>query len=410
MVKQKLIFKKRNYTMKKILFLQCSTNLINKGINKNNIASLYYEGIYTYKKEDGYYKGVDFWELPLWIAEISGLLADYEKTLHIVKDINETKNFLNNNSFDYILFSALDVNKNFYIDIVKDYKNTAIFLIGGYIDFSIFKDFNNVKVFESIPLLADFLKIDYKYNLDFSLFKGNYTIPRLTLSTGCKNHCKFCTIEKTIKEKSLQDVIMQAKSFEELNFKLIYLNDKTFGQAKNYNDLKIAYKIIKTYNKNFKGFIIQTTTAQILKKGFIEDLKNNYVVIVEIGIETYNNDLLFNLRKPQNTKTIDKAIELLHNADIKIIGNFIIGFINETKETYNNTLNFIKKNKEKLYILNIYNLALYSNAELAKEIKHIENDTNELIQEKSFYNDTQKQANNHFYNAIFKIGLRILKK
>ena len=129
MVKQKLIFKKRNYTMKKILFLQCSTNLINKGINKNNIASLYYEGIYTYKKEDGYYKGVDFWELPLWIAEISGLLADYEKTLHIVKDINETKNVLNNNSFDYILFSALDVNKNFYIDIVKDYKNTAIFFI-----------------------------------------------------------------------------------------------------------------------------------------------------------------------------------------------------------------------------------------------------------------------------------------
>ena len=182
--------------------------------------------------------------------------------------------------------------------------------------------------------------------------------------------------------------INQIEAFKPLKFKLIYLNDKTFGQAGNYKLLKKVYEYIKAYNKDFQGFIIQTTCLQILKQGFIDDLKECHIFACELGIETFNNNLLHALKKPQSEKTIIKAVSLLKQADIKIIANLIIGLIGETKETYNKTLNFIKENEKDIYLLNIYNLAIYLNTELSKEVKtEKEEDLNENSTNKSFYTE-----------------------
>ncbi|MBN1467761.1 MAG: hypothetical protein JW924_03465, partial [Fusobacteriaceae bacterium] len=61
------------------------------------------------------------------------------------------------------------------------------------------------------------------------------------------------------------------------------------------------------------------------------------------------------------------------------------------------------------FILNIYNLAIYQNTELSREIKiNNKNDLNELNYEKSFYNAIQRKNNKYFYNSIFKFGLKVL--
>ena len=392
-----------------ILFCQFSTNFINKDTIPD-ISGVYYNSIYTQKKIDGYYKGADFWEIPLWIAEIAGSLPQAVKNLYIVKDISGAVDYINNSPADYILFSVLDINKNYILEIIKQCQNKN-FIVGGYVDFTDFKSFKNVNIIENIPALCKFLKVEYKYNLDFTLFKGMKIIPRLTLSNGCLNVCKFCSIPKEIKTTSYRDILKQVKSFKDLSFKLVYLNDKTFGQAKNYILLGKLYKRIKKHNPDFKGFIIQTTTSQVIKPDFIREFPGLHIFAVELGIESFNNDILRELKKPQNIEIILRAIKILKSLNVKIIGNFVIGFLNETKKSYNNTLQFIRENKENFYLLNIYNLAIYKNTELSREINSTgKNDFNELSREKSFYNDTQKKEIEIFYKEIFKLGLTILKR
>lgn len=395
--------------MKSILFCQFHNSFINGNYEKN-IADCYYTGIYKYKENDGYYKQDCFFELPLWIAEIKGSIKDkYNTTLLIIDDIQKAINEINIVNPDYICFSVLDVNKAYIHEIIKVCPD-KLFILGGYINFESFKAYNNVKIFDSIMAFINFLGLPYIYNLDYSLFKEYKTIPRLTLSKGCLNKCKFCIVEKQITEINKRDIIKQIRAFKDLNFKLVYLNDKTFGQCKNYKLLPLIYKRIKAYNPNFKGFIIQTSCSMFLKKSFVDIIKSSHIFACELGIETYNNKLLQGLNKPQNIKVINEAMKQLIKLDIKIIPNIIIGLVGENKETYNNTLNFIKEYKDNIYLLNIYNLAVYLNSELAKEISIInDNDLNENSTNKSFYDNEALKDNEYFYNEIFKLGITILK-
>ena len=54
----------------RICFLQISDNLINP-VDVNNPADVYFKAIWNHLDGEGYFKPPHFWELPLWIAELS---------------------------------------------------------------------------------------------------------------------------------------------------------------------------------------------------------------------------------------------------------------------------------------------------------------------------------------------------
>lgn len=384
----------------KLVFCQISTNLINKP--SDTITDKYYNKLWTAKKSDGCVKPDDFWELPLWITEACYTLSNFEHELCIIRNTNQQLP-----QGDYYLFSVLDVNRDIVKQIIKN-NPAKYFLLGGYT-----KPFNYPNIttcwFDNIEQLTRWFNKPYKYGTDYSLFKGFDCIPRLTLSTGCYNSCKFCTIEKDIKEKGATDIIRQMESFKDLNFKLVYVNDKTFGQANNYWRLKECYEYTKGYNPKFKGFIIQTTCRQVIK--FMhenENLKALGIFAAELGIETFNDNILKALRKPQTETSIELAVLKLVQQDIKVIGNFIIGLPDENLRTYCKTINFIEDNHKRFYALNIYNLALYDNVELSKEVTPGISDKNELVVNRDFRTRTENTLANEFSNIVFKIGLDIL--
>lgn len=382
--------------MKSLLFIQVSSELIN-GPYKATLADKYYQSIYETK--DGYDKGKHFWEVPLWIAEIDGYLSGYMNTDFRVIDSNEPMYL--QNEYDYILFSVMDVNKKYIQSFVNQYKGNAEILTGGY------TRIEGLKYFNSPESLANYLDIPYKYALNYQHFKDIRTIPRLTLSKGCKHKCKFCTIPSIIEQKSNNDILCQAQMISrDLHFKYVYISDPTYGQANNHTILKQAYDIILWNNPEFVGFIVQTTASQLNKPGFIESLPGLGVRIVEIGMETHNDKILRHLRKPASEKLILKAINGLKAQDIDIILNVIIGLLGESEHTYNNTLRFIDSHKYDIFALNVYNLALYPDSELGQEIGvQGESDINEY----ELSNFGNKKATEYFYNSIFELGLEILQ-
>jgi len=384
--------------MKKLLYIQVSSKLIN-GPYQDTKASRYYEDIYRLKK--GYQKGTHFWEIPLWIAEIDGFLDGYINTDFLVLENSEP--ITNINHYDYILFSVMDVNKSFIEKFVREYTGKAKILTGGYIQIP------GLKYFDNPEALAEYLGVPYKYALNYRHFENTTTIPRITLSTGCKHKCKFCTTQHWIQEKTREEILYQATRIStSLRFQYVYVADSTFGQAPNYNILKEAYDIVRTNNPEFEGFIIQTTAAQLNKPGFIEELQDLGVRIVEMGVESFNDRILKALHKPASEKLIRTAVIKLHNQGLKVILNVIIGIVEEDIVTYIHTLDFINESKSKLYALNIYNLAIYKESEYGEEMGVISpEDSNELSLEKSF---GRKVPTQYFYNRIFDLATEILER
>ena len=373
--------------MIKFVFCQISTQLINKDL-PDDIAAEYYRKQWD---KPGYYKPEHFWEIPLWIVEIMGSLKHtelmYEAGLCIITEHNQTLP-----DGDYYLFSVLDVNKTIVSNIIVSNFDKQ-FVIGGYTDIIGLQKCPNVTYYKSVKSFISKFGC-YVYDLDYSLFAGTQTIPRLTMSTGCKHHCRFCTVPDELCEYSTSQILRQLESFSVLDFRYVYLNDKTFGQASNYWRLKECRAQIRSYNPNFAGFIVQTTADKCKNPAFVAELEAMGVLIVELGVETYNNDILKAYHKPQNTETIDRAVDNLYAKHLAIIPNIIIGLDGENEETYQNTYDFILDNWHRLYMLNIYNLARYDTDG---------GDKNELTQ-------TGTNVDKQFYNDVFALGIDILKR
>ncbi len=93
---------------------------------------------------------------------------------------------------------------------------------------------------------------------------------------------------------------------------------------------------------------------------------------------------------------------------IKCIGNIIIGLPDENEETYRHTLDFIRMGVDSFYSLNIYNLAIYADSELAGEIEHIESDVDELETDKSYQPIAEQRIVNQFSDKLYKLGMKII--
>ena len=392
----------------KVLAVQVSDSLINT-IPNNNI-----DNIYSNLKSFGYYRSKHFLEIPLWIAELSGLFkhtyVQFEK--YILTDVNKNWKDILPKKYDYILFSVMDCNKEIIREFIDLNNGQSRFIVGGYCNLRSFTVFNNVRIIDSINKLADFLGIDYKYQLNYSLFKGYKTIPRLTLSSGCLYQCKYCTVPQGVTKESFFCILRQIKSFKPLKFKLIYINDKTFFQADNYYFLSSLYGRIKKYNPQFEGFIIQSqvNTINHFKKfnGLLEHL---HIKIIELGIESFNNRVLKNMNKPQTENGIVKCLEFLKTKNVKLVLNIMIGLPEEKQKTYLKTLKFLQTYQDDIFFLNIYNLAIYNNTTLRQEIKiQSDNDLNEQCINKSFHTSRENENAYIFSNELEAINKYLIER
>lgn len=346
----------------KVALLQISDVYYEKDSIYRNI-----ESFYKHKHKDGYYKHEDFLEYPTWM-----LLAAYnlrcDKEVIIVRS---SKDLILYTDANYVMCSVMNNNFKVIQQIIELNPNIN-FIVGGYIPINKYPNVLFVDSIDKLNKVNNIESLDEFYlGYDYSIFPKEPTIPRLQLSTGCTANCKFCTVTKTLKEIPTEYIHSQLKSFRELEFKLIYIDDKSFGQAKNYKDIKLLYEYITIFNPIFKGFIVQTTFRDYILK-----LHNTPILdcieVIEFGLETYNEDIsiLYNKNKfADYLGTINKVLNSCYLNNIKVIFNIIVGFPEENIKTYANTLLFLEQNKEKIYNINIYPYADYNALESESSVR-----------------------------------------
>lgn len=258
------------------------------------------------------------------------------------------------------------------IDVWRKFIHTnphVEFFLGGYLPSGEFTE-KNVKWCNSLEQGLEWLSLiqgDSKptvHNPDFyPSSPGSHDNPflhgvRITLSRGCKHKCSFCDVSPRgdVIPLTNAEIHIQTLPLVSRNIGIVYIDDKTFGQSPNWRMLNELYHLI-----NPAGFVVQSTALQICTSGLpvLREWKDAGIIAVEIGIESYNDNILKRYQKPAREPMIDEAIKLLAKANLLVCPNIIVGMEGESKESYNRTTGWMRR-VDNLGWFNMYCLADYS--------------------------------------------------
>lgn len=373
----------------KHLLIQFHTDTISP--QDDSVLTKYYNSIWEHEY---YHKPDAFWELPKWAGELSHNLINANKE-HEFMVLTEPIEL----NADIIFGSVLNINLELFKKLVIINWNKT-FILGGYVNKHELDVFDNVIWFDSIFDYCNKTGIQYSGGVNWDIFRDEWCIPRITMSYGCKHRCKFCTIPNEIVEVPKHDIYSQVLALMPLKFNLVYIDDKTFGQCDNYRSLIKLEKVIFEFNKQFKGFVVQTTAPMVAKI----DWTTLPVYAVEVGVETYNNSILKELRKPSSEVLVNTAHGILEKAGVKYIPNIVVGFLQENEATYSKTLNYIIRTN--MLHANIYNLAIYDDADIAEDVNiDNSNDSSELESDKSYNSFEKNELNKSVIETMAQILL-----
>ena len=362
--------------MQNILFVQFA----NGTFLRHGECDRYWDVFYNRWHDIGYYMGKYVFEIPKWIAEIAYFIPNYNKELFYCEHcVDELVVKVNDASYDYVLMSLMNANQQMVYEAISRCPKQK-FLVGGYNDKfmeQMAKDLPNVTICDTTAKTAEKLGVPYKFGTDYGLFNGEHVIPRLTLSYGCLNNCKFCIVPHGKVTPISDDVIIQQmKSFSDLDYRLVYIDDKTFGQSSNYRVLKELSKY--SDKEDLDGFIVQTTTGLVTRRA--KEFREINVKVAEIGLESYNDKILKKYRKPSSENLIRESVDAAYENDLMLIANIIVGLPGETQETYTKTYDFIMPLLEsgKLIGINPAIYTDYNNEENLGEIDFTKDEQYEL--------------------------------
>ncbi len=366
-----------------VVFVQVS----HKVTAPNNPALEYYKR--AYERCPGFEMPEHYMEVPTWIPIVSGKLPGYVKALHIVTDVLTTTLTLMQYTHERTVFmaSVMDVNADDIRKLVHMNQDKT-WVLSGYVDPEMFKKYKNVSWVNSVEELGEVF--DYWDPLgkpSYSLFEGEKTVPRITLSEGCLYDCAFCTIPREVVERSEADILGQVEALRDMWFDLVYVDDKTFGQAKNWPLLKVLGPYIKSYNPYFRGFVVQTTVPMALKHA--EEWADSYHVrYIEVGVEHVDADYLHRMKKPYNVNQLSALMHHLEDVNVGFIPNIMFAL---PGAEYTPTLAWLRRWRRSISFINPFILCQYgqSKGALVEEaVGAHDQDENSLV--KSWLNPAQQ--------------------
>lgn len=353
-----------------LTFVQISDSLMMSGDADAKWVDDYYAKVY--EGMPGYRKPEHYMELPLWIPVISGMAGDrYGQQVHMVTNVEESAQELAETP-GTLLFSTIESNAPQTKELLERLSNKRI-IMGGHVDPADFAKYPNVTFLGSPSELQQHLSgLNANATPDNKLFTGVETIPRLTLSGGCLFACEFCMVPRQITTPSEDAIWEQVESFKPLGFELVYLDDKSFGQAPNWRMIGQVTEEIRKYNPDFKGYIVQTT-ANIAagdsrkEDGSIEAFKELGVQYTEIGVESVNPETFLAMRKPYHLKHLETVMEKARDLDMPIIPNFIFGHPLDTGR-YDNFVAWTEEHRDVIPAVNVNFLSvLFGAAKIRKQ-------------------------------------------
>lgn len=177
-------------------------------------------------------------------------------------------------------------------------------------------------------------------------YKSDFTKKKLSLpvvsSRGCAQRCTFCY-------KGIFGDTYRAKSVKRVVEEIVYLKDKFNIEEFAIVDDNFALKperaievcnLIISRKVNLPWTLPAGIRASAATEEFLEKLKDAGCYRAAMGIESGNQQILNSVKKGITLEQVRKAVKLFRKVGIKLVGDFMIGNLEETEETINQTINF----------------------------------------------------------------------
>jgi anaerobic magnesium-protoporphyrin IX monomethyl ester cyclase len=253
---------------------------------------------------DGLYEGMDLTQTVNFLG----------KTAKILSNLPELpKGIVYSNQSQLDGFTKGVYEKNDYID-----QNSSIFTTG----------FPDPVLLEEIPLPARHLIRAYQ-------------VADVIINRGCPNNCSFCSRTKLfpfVRIRPLSDVmaeldhILSIPSYKFVNFYDNINLNKTFYF--DFLDALIRRKFPLPWGAELR--------VDTLVERQVQKMKQCNCKLIATGVESAAPEVLKLNVKNQKPEKVAEGIALLKSYDIAVQAYFILGLPGETKETFNQTLKYIR--------------------------------------------------------------------
>lgn len=328
------------------------------------------------------------WELPLWVAHIAGMLKEigYEVNLidmsRVPSEPVRCAHFLlaETSPGEVLLMSPLAQNFDLALAVSRTLmgEGRQTVLGGNMATLARPGDASHIhrgqvsarmlaEIFQRLPGLTEtpvlkggIGRLDSRpdYTL-LSGYKGRVPLLRLNASHGCLYACSFCGDAwsrqlHVVDPAVLEHEIQQFEAFFP-EARLIYIGDKTFGQSR-----EAVKNLLTVFAKrpDYK-FIVQTHVLNVNEE-LIEAMRTLGVVVVEMGFETADSEVLKESSKPNlHVDFYAKRIHALTAAGMKVILNVLGGLPNERPASHELTLRFLQDSRNEAWLYNLYNFVPY---------------------------------------------------
>lgn len=179
--------------------------------------------------------------------------------------------------------------------------------------------------------------------------QGYFNMIPVQATRGCPHECCFCIVSKMhgkkVRKKSVSQILIEVRAILNLfgNARpLVFVDDNLFI------DKEFAKKLLSELAPLKIRFFAQSDISiaqdeELLQLAYLSGLQ-----AVLIGFESLDEASLLNLDpanwKYDHLKHYQDAINIIQNNGIVVYGTFIIGFENDTKETFHFLRNFLIEN------------------------------------------------------------------
>ncbi len=273
---------------------------------------------------------------------------------------------------DYVLISAMTIQRESTRDIIRRCKEAGVKVIAGGPLFTIepeqFSDVDHLVLNEAeitLPLfLEDLAKGTAKRmytTLEFPDIREtpvpawelvdlkHYDTMCLQFSRGCPYDCDFCNVTALFghrpRIKTAEQVIAELDTLYELGWRsgVFFVDDNFIGNKKYLKDELLPGLI--AWRKDKRGIRLNTEVSINLADD--EELVHMMVkagfAAVFIGIETPDENSLAECNKKQNrNRDLVEDVKRLQRAGLQVQGGFIVGFDHDTPSIFQRQIEFIQ--------------------------------------------------------------------
>lgn len=178
----------------------------------------------------------------------------------------------------------------------------------------------------------------------FDLIKNDVVFSQNIIATrGCIHSCDFCFMKqytKGFRTRPIDDVIRDIKAHKGRN----WLQNKVVGfwDDNLIGDVKYAKELFRRLKPLKKWWLAQVTINFAYDDELLKLAADSGCIAVYIGFETFNQESLYDVHKPQNrVSQYREVVKKIHKHGIAVASGLIVGFDHDTTEVFENSIRAI---------------------------------------------------------------------